>query len=603
MTAGYVLGVHRLPTGRSTAALADTVCVAALLGVVLVCVAPALRHLGTQPLGELNRHAIDAVWLHFLTAAGLFDAGGPTLASPAFGDPAPLDVLREYADVGNPVVSAPLALWFGPVAAYNVHALLLAWLAGGATYGLGRVLGLARPAAWMAGVLAVVMEPLWFAVRWGEDDVAALGLLPAVFAIAFAVVGGARRFWGGVLLGAAWGLVGWFNSYYLLFLGLFLPVVLLPELRDGLRPAALRGVGVLLGLALVWGPRTLLGFRTSRLSVHFQGRNWIRGWDDLTAPPSNFMVGSSLDLGSLLDPWSVTRLAKARMGQGEGCLYLGLGVLVLAVVGLVAGRMAGRRRLAGIALAAGLLALGPWLRADEALVRWGDWAGVPMPAGLLGAVFPPLRRLDHPFRFVVVTFVVLAPLAASGIGVIAGRLSTARPARAALAALLLAAALAERLVATPGAFPVRAAVWRPFPAEYSALAGRPGAVFLAQWPPPDEGSVQQDANRYQRAAQVLVHRRALVVDPAAPWLSGAVSCATLDTSLRALAARGVTTLLVHPDLDRELATFRAPGALRTPYATQAAWATQNLSTCLGAPDGERVLTWALSAAAAPDGAR
>ncbi len=578
------------------AALADIASLVVLASAALACMWPALPTLRTQLVGDLNQHPVDASWLYLLVSRMLLERWPPSLSTPWFLDPVPLDVLEEYADIGNPALAALLVRLLGPVLAYNTMQAVLATAAGFATYALGRAVSLSRPVALVGGLFAVVMEPLWFAVRWGEDDVATLGWLAAVMTVGFRVADrhSGRALVGGLVVGAAWGLVGWFNSYYLLFLGFALPIILSGDLRRGARHMALRSAGVALGLAVVWGPRAALGYRASRQSTHYAGANWIRSFSELTTPPEIFPTSSSLDVLSLLVFNSETRLAKAQIGQGEGCLYLGLGFLALAVVGAIWGRVSGKRRLVALALVFGLFSLGPWLRDDEHLVRLGSWGGIPMPAGLVGLVFSPLRRLDHPFRFIIVTFLVLSPLAAAGVARLAALVSRHAVIQVLVALGLAGGALYERVVATPGAFPVRAGEMPRPQREYEELRYTRGAVFHAQWPLPGGPTVQLEANRFQRAMQVMVHQRPIVVDPAAAWLAGPASSAEMDTVIDGLRELGVGTIVVQRNLDGQLQRFlRVPIREGTPYATQEKWATANLTACLGAPRGGEVRMWTL----------
>ncbi len=583
---------------RALAVGGDLACVASLLGVALACLWPTLATFGQKLVGDLDKHPIDASWLYLLVSRMLLERFPPNTTSPWFNDPQPIDVLAEYADIGNPALAAILVRFLGPVLAYNTMQVFLATWSGVATFALGRVLRMSRPAALAGGVFAVVMEPLWFAIRWGEDDVATMGWLVAVIAVGFAVTDRLRLgvFAGGLLVGSAWGLVGWFNSYYLLFLGFALPMVLVADLRRPLRECALRAGGVALGLGLVWGPRVPLGFRSGRVGDFHDGANWIRSFSELTSPPADFPVSSCLDLVSLLWFDSEVRIAKAFNGQGEGCLYAGIGFCLLALVGLARGDIAGRRRLGALACFFGVMSLGPWLRDGDVLARLGEGGGIPMPAGLLGLVFSPLRRLDHAFRFVIVAFLVLAPLAGAGAAYIAGRVSRRVPVRGLLVVAMVVAASWERVIATPGAFPVKAASPPGARREYQDLRFARGAIFHAQWPLPGAPTVQLESNRMQRAMQVLVHQRPIVVDPSAAWLAGAVDRAAMEEVVAGLAALGVSRVVVHRNLDGDLLAYgRSPGGQRTPYAEQEKWATSNLVECLGSPQGRDVLIWLVPA--------
>lgn len=162
-------------------------------------------------------------------------------------------------------------------------------------------------------------------------------------------------------------------------------------------------------------------------------------------------------------------------------LYAGAVPLALAALGLVATVRRGdafRTAFLGLAGVAGVvLALGP-----TASVAGVD---VPLPYRLLHALVPGFASLRYPYRFAVLSTLVLAVLAGAGFAALARRAGRLGPALAAVA--IVAVGLEYRrapleLVATD--------VGRDAPPAYAWLAAHGGGRPLLEWPAPPRGDLR-----------------------------------------------------------------------------------------------------------------
>jgi hypothetical protein len=217
-----------------------------------------------------------------------------------------------------------------------------------------------------------------------------------------------------------------------------------------------------------------------------------------------------------------------------GSYFPGFVALALAALGLALApgwREPRARMLVAVALAGGLVALGP---ATPVYV-------------VLRAVFPPMRGLRDPSRFGGLVILGVALLAALGLAALRRRLSGR--ARLLVPLLLIGAAQAE-VVCAPFAF----APWEGFSPVYARLAREPRRVALAEFPFYSGGS------DYLNASYVLAS-----TEHWTPLVNGYSGLATRAYEQRAEALKhfpdpvaveelrrlGVTHVIVHPARFRE----------------------------------------------------
>ncbi len=398
----------------------------------------------------------------------------PTRGAFALSDPQPL----------TGVVGAGLHLVVrNHAAAYGLVLLLALVLNGLGAMRLAEQFGVARGAAWLAGVLAVAM-PFVF------HELGVLQLV-MVFPFFFALValhdlGTAPTIGAGARLGIWTGVAFLTSEYY----GLFLLVVLAVgiPLVLGRRLGERVVVGALLATL---GCVTLLAAPMLLPQAHFTSRyRWTT--ETVTENSAELADYGSIDsdaLGASFVPW-------LRSDTGEH-LSPGTGLEVLAVVGFAVAWGAGRRRwavfLGGGALLAVVLSLGLHL-------ELGRFA----PYSVLRDHLPGFSRLRSPFRFAVVTQVLMVGLAAFALGRFwSWRGRTGRI----VATVVVAIAVAEVLF-------VPAPLARPLPDFAAAgwvryLRAHPGGA-VAMVPFPATNAVEDYEPTTEAMLAALEHRHPIV---------------------------------------------------------------------------------------------
>jgi MFS family permease len=521
---------------------------AVLLSNAVLVMAPSLPYFGARLIGDVTRHPLDSSTVYFLVAEAL-TRWPPSMSSMFYWHPHGWDITHNFPDIGNAVLYTPVTRVFGALYAHNLAMLVMLFLAGAAAYALGVLLLRDRLAALLGGLLFANMDPLFFAIRWGEDDVASLWLLPAWLAWLLwcfrrlepdlAAGLGRRGLTFGAVAGAALALTGWLNSYYLLFCLLIAPLAWAAA-AWGTRPRlAARGWGAFalalaLCFALLYGPRAAVG------TPPWVPRVWeasaAESLQDLTQPDVLPRHGAHLDMRGLLDPTT----DKQRARNTEGVLYLGILPLTLALLGL--GRLPRRPRLLLLSLGAVglLLALGTHLRwGDDSLMVGGHL--IPGPLSLLNIVLPPLRAVKHPYRFVSLLFLAVGLLAAVGALGLARRAAPRRPGP--LAALLVGLCVAERVLLGMGGAPMEATAI-PVPAGLAQLPrieGQPALVVL----PVDWAQEPHDLEytSYHRFL-MMIHRRPLHIPREALWLQQPLDRGEMRCALLELARDGVGVIVL-----------------------------------------------------------
>ena len=525
--------------------------VGVLLVNALLMVAPSLPTLGQAPMGDAHVHPVDSTWLYAITADALF-RWPPTLHTYLYAWPEGWDITRKFVDIANASLVSPFTLALGPLLAHDLFLIGMVCAAGWAAYALGFGVTGRKDAALVAGILYADMDPLFFTLRWGEDDVSTVWLLPAWLALLL----WARR-WvssgrlsplrAGFVCGVSLGLVGWFNSYYLLFnVGVTLLVVIVGwrEARWGPRSlgAWLAGLGI--AFAIVWGPRSLLGVQpwVARVRAEYYASTF---WGLVFAPPG-VRLASFLDVSGLLNPFSPLRTvhAVAKESAREGVVYLGLLPLALAVLGTFRSRVPHRLLLGLVGVAGFLLALGTYVRSEGALVTVAGY-NIPGPWALLCTWVRYFDRVKHPFRFVDLTFLAVAVLGGAGVAWLSdhwrGR------AREAVLVASLTLCVGERLWASPGLAPLRPTPI-PLPAALGSLPVTPRQPAVLPLPldlpfRPDD----LELNRFHRWAQIAGHHRPLFMSPWGQWLQQDVPEEKVTCALIDLAGKGVGLIVLVTD--------------------------------------------------------
>ncbi len=515
-------------------------------------------------LGDPRFHSVDSSWFHYMVTRGLL-SWPPTLVPQDYDYPDGWPILDLIVDLGNTVLAMPLTATVGALASHNLFNGLLVMAAGAAAYALGLRLLQGRLAALAAGLLYADMDPMFFAVKWGEDDVAALWVIPAYWAAllwardrAAAREGRAappgRVIGAGLVAGATLGVTGWFNSYYLLFNLLFTLVVALAMLAS--RPRWKSTLLFFLAFGLVassiYAPRTTLGKQA------WTARHWssdlVSEPVHLIRAPEGLRAGSSLDLSGLLNPISPWRHGEIQRRETarEGFLYLGLLALGLAILGWARARPRDRHTLlwlGGIGLS---LALGSHVQVEGRLLELGGY-NIPGPWAVLPALLSPLAAVKHPYRFVLLLYLGVAILAGGGAGWLAARWAGWR--RHLVVGLLTALCVGERILAHPGLAPVDS-VQPPVPPALLSLAPPTGRPAVLQLPIEEHPNpIDMEATRYHRFLQIRAHGRPLAIRVPGRWPFEPRSPQLTACELVEAAQGGVGLILVPTELERMQALF------------------------------------------------
>jgi hypothetical protein len=305
----------------------------------------------------------------------------------------------------NTLLAVPVTALWGPIAGFNALAFASCVLGALGVWWLAYDRTRAHPGALLAGII-YAFSPFHMAalIQEGQLEIVALQWLPfyVLFLLRAAERGGRRNV---LLAGLFLTLNAWTNWYYTLFLLLFtagyaawrlLARAAGWEARCAL-VMRLAGIGALfaLGAAPLLIPMLIEASRATYMTIY------------PTNDPERLVVDL---LGYVLPARLHAWWGAAPWGWGVSIevnrrFYLGAVALGLALVG--AWRCAAARRWGWVALAAGLLALGPTLRFN------GDPTGVPLPYRLIASL-PIIRLSREPDRFDVLVTLALALMAAYG---------------------------------------------------------------------------------------------------------------------------------------------------------------------------------------------
>jgi hypothetical protein len=305
----------------------------------------------------------------------------------------------------NTLLAAPITALWGPIAGFNAVAFASCVLGALGMWWLAYDRTRAHGAALLAGIV-YAFSPFHMGalITDGQLQIVALQWLPfyVLFLLRTAEQGGRRNL---LLSGLFLILTAWTDWYYTLFLLFFTAGYgvwrLLARARDW--PARrtlvtrLAGIGVLfaLGAASLLIPMLLEATRATYMNI-YPADDPERLVIDLLA----FVLPARLHpwWGAAPWDWGIQIDVNRRF-------YLGAVALGLALWG--AWRCSAARRWGAIALAAGVLALGPTLRLN------GQSTGVPLPYRLI-ANLPLIRLSRQPDRFDVLVTLALAIMVAYG---------------------------------------------------------------------------------------------------------------------------------------------------------------------------------------------
>jgi len=305
----------------------------------------------------------------------------------------------------NTLLAAPVTVLWGPIAGFNAVAFASCVLGALGMWWLAHDRTRSHAAALLAGIV-YAFSPFHMAALLadGQLQIVALHWLPfyMLFLLRAAELGGRRNI---LLAGLFLVLTAWTDWYYTLFLLLFTAGYaawrLLARSPDWparrALAARLAGIGALfaLGAAPLLIPMLIESTRASYMNI-YPADDPERLVIDLLA----FVLPARLHAwwGAAPWDWGVPIDVNRRF-------YLGTIALGLALFGVW--RYASARRWGAVALAAGLMALGPTLRVN------GDSTGVPLPYRLL-ANLPLIRLSRQPDRFDVLITLALALMVAYG---------------------------------------------------------------------------------------------------------------------------------------------------------------------------------------------
>lgn len=461
------------------------------LALSLIVMAPVLPVFTTAipggPIAEVDgwQNVWNLWWVHRALT---------TPTNPFFTDllfyPQGVDLTLQTLNISNGILFLPVTALFGPIAAYNAAVLAALVLSGVGGYALALRVSGDRLAAFIGGAI-FAFSPFHLTKIWdGQLEMITLQWVAFYAYFLLRAVEDLRRR-DALIAGVFLALTGYTSWYYLFFFGvyslIFAALWLAAAAREQrasmfrqLVTAAGSGVALLLPL-LIAAPRAA----GAMLVIS-------EPWFNPTNPLDRILIRSAnlydLFLPNGLHPlWGSAVEALVRTWHpyiGAWNIALGYTALALALVALALARSNAWRWWV-IGVASIVLSLGPVVQIGA--VR----TAIPLPYQVLLAL-PGMELARRPSHFVVIATLMLAPLAALGLRVLAERLSVrSGRAPASIAAILITVEFAPPYWTTYS-FSVH-----PY---YARIAAEPGAVF--ELPPPFESSAPLKAQ--------IVHGQPLV---------------------------------------------------------------------------------------------
>ncbi len=365
-----------------------------------------------HPGNDVGNHIWGYAWVAEALLAGELPTHTTLLSWPGGG-------ALWFIDMFDALLTLPVNLIWGPVAAYNAANFFNFWLAGVGAERLGRRVSDSAVGGWLGGICFMATPQLLGQAYNGISETLAVGWLPlALVALMDAL--DAPTVKRGAVAGALQAITTLFNWYYGLFAGIFAILLLCrawvgrrsregPPLRAYAAPAAAAAV-VFLALA---GP-PFAAFAASMSAADAL----------VTRDPAfvykTLILHNMTDLKALLHPGRFySPDLKAVFGEDLiVVVYVGYALLIPAVFGAWGSWRRGGTRVWVVAAGVfALFALGPFLYCGGDYVQvGGGW--VPLPFLALFKWFPMFSRISHAYRFVVGLSLALSVLAAVSVRVV-----------------------------------------------------------------------------------------------------------------------------------------------------------------------------------------
>jgi hypothetical protein len=387
----------------------------------LVATWPAALHFGTKALGEHYFDRTQNIWNLWWVKTALFDLHTNPFHTDLLLYPQGADLYFHTLNFPSTLMSMPIQLLSGPVAAYNFSMLLAVTLSAYAGYRLGRYLTGSFPGALTAGLIFGFSPITFFQLRGHTQMVSMQWLALCIEFYLRAWNGHDSRpivvkrdaLVAGVFFVLALLTVGYYEVQLLLFFAVHAVWWLAVCARGGwgarfvqLLRSAKPALTLGLGTALLLSAPYLAGAWASLSSGQVVPQ---------TADDASRAIADSADLLSFIVPDRDHWLLGSHMpwwgwiNPGiHDLAYIGLVPLALAIIGV---RSEGLRRTSLWVIVALLnltLALGPVLRVN------GQETVIPMPFALLQHV-PVLSLVRAPERFMIAVYLALAVLAGYGV--------------------------------------------------------------------------------------------------------------------------------------------------------------------------------------------
>lgn len=362
-----------------------------------------------HPANDVGNHIWGYAWVGAELSHGRLPDHTTLLAWPAGGS-------LWFIDAFNVLLTLPVNLAWGPVAAYNVGIFFNFWLAGVGAGALGERVSGSRLGGVVAGLAFLTTPQLLGQAYNGISETLAVGWLPLALVALDRLV--ERPTAGrGAAAGLAMAVATLFNWYY----GLFGVIFALAFAARGAL-AARRGTGPRLRAFV--GPAALAAVTFAALvAAPFHTFATTMSAEDALVTRDEAFVWKTLVLHNMTDLEALLHPGRFYSPDlhavfGEDLIvvvYLGYALLVPAAVALV-GRAGPARFWAALAGLFLLFSLGPFLYAGGDYVRVaGGW--LPLPFLALFKWLPMFSRISHAYRFVVGVSLALSVLAALSVRV------------------------------------------------------------------------------------------------------------------------------------------------------------------------------------------
>ncbi|MGQ9828934.1 MAG: hypothetical protein ACUVSW_13825 [Roseiflexus sp.] len=434
----------------------------------LIVMAPVLPVFTTAlpggPIADIDgwQNVWNLWWVHraVTTAANPF-------FTPLLFYPQGVDLTLQTLNISNGIIFLPITALAGPIAAYNTAVLTALTLSGIGGYALALRVSGDRLAAFIGGIV-FTFSPFHMTKVWdGQLELITVQwcALYAFFLLRAAEEAQRRN---ALIAGVFLALIGYTSWYYLFFFGIYsllFVTIWLAWAQPGQRWGMLRRFTMTAGCGV-----TLLTPLLAAVPRAAEAMLVISSpWFDPSNPFDKILTHSvnmyDLVLPNGLHPlWGSVVETVVRTWHpyiGAWNVAPGYGALALSLIALIMARREAWRW-AVIGLIAVVLSLGP-------IVQIGTLrTSIPLPYQLILAI-PGLELARRPSHFIVITTLMLAPLAALGLRELRRRL----PMRQGYALIGVCAVLIAFEFAPPrwSLYPFRV---HPY---YERIAGQPGAVM------------------------------------------------------------------------------------------------------------------------------